>query len=200
MQGSIIEAKRAAEAAERSLIAANRAWIKVEIRVGGPIQYNVNGANFKLIYVLKNIGNSPALNVDIHPRLIESAVYARTELLKDVALRKELRPTSLGYALFPSERIEQPIMVSMSKDQIKEATKLLPAIYPVIIGSVTYRTGLDDACHQTGFTVEIRRKNEPRPFTTERNYSPMAIWIEEGDVPAEEVRLFRSIIYGGYAD
>jgi hypothetical protein len=197
---SIALARQTAEAAEQSVIEANRAWIKVDIQVGGPIHYNVNGANFTLIYVLENVGNSPALNVEVHPRLIDAVIHARTELLKDVELRKELRPSSLGYSMFPGDRIKQPITVSLPQDQIKEATKLLPAIYPTIIGTVTYRMGLDDACHQTGFLVEISRNNTPRPFTTERNYWPAAIWVEEGDVPADQVRLIRSFLDGGYAD
>jgi hypothetical protein len=198
---SIAVAQKSAEAAERSLIAANRPWIKVDLRAGGPIHYNDNGANFTLIYVLKNIGNSPALNVEVRPRVINFLLHARTELLKDVEAWKKFDPrVSFGPTLFPGEVVDPKITVFMSHEQIKEATKLLPALNPTIIGSVTYRTGLDNEWHQTGFAVQIRRDNRPRPFTTERNYLPSGIWIEEGDVPAEDVRLVRSITHGGYAD
>jgi hypothetical protein len=189
---------------EKALIAANRAWIKIQIGVGGPIEYNVNGANFTLIYMLENVGKSPALNIVFHPRLIDYATGGITgELLKHIQLRKEFSiPASFGYgyALFPGEKLEQPITVSMTQEQIKEAAKQLPAIYPAVIGSVTYRTGLDDAVHQTGFAVQIHRSEEPRPFTTERNYAHSVIWTEEGDVPADQVRLSRSFLEGGYAD
>jgi hypothetical protein len=99
---SIAIAQKSAEAAERSLIAANRPWIKVDLRVGGPIHYNANGANFTLIYVLNNIGNSPALNVDVRPRVINFMLNARTELLKDIEGWKKLdSPIWRGYTLFP---------------------------------------------------------------------------------------------------
>src|SRR5712664_4961856 len=52
---------------ERSLIAANRPWIKVSFKPAGPIFYNVNGANIILRYILENIGRSPAINVEVHP-------------------------------------------------------------------------------------------------------------------------------------
>jgi hypothetical protein len=43
-----LAAQRSTELAEKSLVAANRPWIKVDIAVGGPIFYNVNGANMTL--------------------------------------------------------------------------------------------------------------------------------------------------------
>jgi hypothetical protein len=60
--------------------------------------------------------------------------------------------------------------------------------------------GFDDKPHRTGFIVEVRRNGAPRASTTEKNRSPAAIWIDEGDVPAEEIRIFRSFVDGGYAD
>jgi hypothetical protein len=194
---------------EKSLIAANRPWIKVEIRVGGPIVYNVNGANFTLQYVLTNIGHSPAVNVHVSPRVIfpvlsmeaESKFNPRAELEKIIAAEKARSgPSFFGHSLFPEETITQPITVTMTDDDIKLATALIGAIYPTIVGTVSYRMGLDDESHQTGFIVEIKRDDTPRPSTIQNNRWAGAIWVDEGDVPANEVRLYRSYIDGGYAD
>jgi hypothetical protein len=60
---SSLAAQRSADLAEKALVAANRPWIKVDVMVGGPIVYDVNGANFSIKFILKNIGRSPASNV-----------------------------------------------------------------------------------------------------------------------------------------
>jgi hypothetical protein len=199
-------AKDSADISAKALIAANRPWIKVDIQVGGPIFYNVNGANFTLRYILTNVGHAPATNVWISPRVTfpvlredRPGVYsARTEMLKEIAALKSRPPSPFGYSMFPGETITQDILVTMSNADIELATKLIKAIYPDVVGAVDYRMGFDDKPHQTGFIVQIRRSDTPRPTAKDR--SPSAIWIDEGDVPASEVRLSRSIIEGGYAD
>jgi hypothetical protein len=122
------------------------------------------------------------------------------ELRKDIAQLKSTPPGPVGYTLFPDDTIVQPIVVSLSKDELKRATEIVPAIYPRILGAVSYRMSYDDESHQTGFIVEVRRNDTPRPITIEKNRWPAAIFIDEGDVPATDVRLFRSSIDGGYAD
>jgi hypothetical protein len=205
---SAVAAQRSTELAEKALVAANRPWVKVDIHVGGPIVYNVNGANITLRYILTNIGHSPAVNVEVHPRLVARLiggdkpehVDVRAELRKDIVGLKSRAPSPFGYSLFPGDIISQDVTVSMSPTEIEEATKLIGAIYPIVVGSVGYRMGFDDESHQTGFIVEIRRNDAPRPSTIEKNRSAAAIWVDEGDVPAADVRLFRSFLEGGYAD
>jgi hypothetical protein len=189
--------------AQKSLVAVNRPWVKVDIQVAGPIIYNVNGANFTLSYSLKNIGHSPAVNVGVFPRLVYGLGYTnnRAEMMKDISARKmEADGPGVGFSLFPDETIVQNIIVTMSNDEIKGATRSSQAIYPSAVGSVIYRMALDDMLHQTGFIVQIRRSDRPTPFTTEKNRLTGIIWADEGDLPAADVRLVRSYIDGGYAD
>ena len=205
---SAFAAQRSTELAEKSLVAANRPWVKVDIQIAGPIVYNVNGANITLRYILKNIGHSPAVNVGVNPRLIAPIFSSdkpgnfdpRAELHKDIEALKARPVLSFGYSLFPDEVIAQEVTVTMSNEEVKRATEIIGAIYPTIIGTVDYRMGFDDKVHQTGFIVEVRRNDAPRPSTVEKNRSAAAIWVDEGDVPAADVRLFRSIFEGGYAD
>jgi hypothetical protein len=204
---STIAAQRSTELAEKSLVAANRPWVKIDIKVAGPIVYNVNGANITLRYTVTNIGHSPALNVMVSPRLVFPAIGGhpgnfdpRGELRKDLADHALRGPSPFGYSLFPEETISQDVTVTMSQDEIKAATKVIAAIYPTIIGFVEYRMGFDDNPHRTGFILEVRRNDVPRASTIEKNRSPAAIWIDEGDVPMDQVRIFRSFIDGGYAD
>jgi hypothetical protein len=203
-----VTGERTAEIAEKALVAANRPWVKVDIQVGGPIFYNENGANFTLRFVMKNIGHSPATNVWPSSRVIFPVISETTprnfdprgEMQKDIAHLKTRPPSPFGFALFPDDIIIQDITMTMSRDDIKRATELIEAIYPTVIGAVDYRMGFDEKSHQTGFIVQIKRNNAPRPATTAKNRAPEAIWLDEGDVPAEDVRLFRSFIDGGFAD
>src|ERR1700722_3015365 len=146
--------KQSAEISERALFAANRPWIKVDIGVGGPITYDVNGVNFTFKFVLKNIGHSPATNVFVSPTAFLAyitdepddhrvSVDARKELLKQIGERKNAPPSPFGFAMFPDDVIAQEIKTNISKEEIDRATKLIKALYPVVYGYVEYRTGLD---------------------------------------------------------
>jgi hypothetical protein len=202
-------AKQSAEISEKTLVAANRPWIQLDVQVGGPITYDVNGANFTFRFILKNVGRSPATNVWVNLRVIlnypsddpkAKGLDARQMLLKEISERKKQPPSPFGFAMFPDETIVQEVKTSVSKDELDRATKLIKAIYPTAYGSAEYRIGLDAAPHHTGFIFGVRRNDAPRPFTMQGKKWPAAIWIEEGDVPAGDVRLFRSLIEGGYAD
>ncbi len=169
----------------------------------------MNGANFTFNFILKNIGRSPATNVWVDPKVILS--YPNDEgrpskldvprILRDEIAEKKKRPPSpLGFSIFPDETIVQPITTGVPNDEVDRATKLIKAIYPTVYGAIEYRMGLDNTVHHTGFIFEVQRDASPRPFTTKGKKWPTAIWTEEGDVPAADVRLSRSLIEGGYAD
>jgi hypothetical protein len=208
MKRSINEAKRSADVAEKSLIASNRPWVKVDIAVGGPIFYNVNGGNFTIRYILTNIGHSPASNVWVTAKVIapefgggnNKPFDPRASLREEIAQLKSRPPTPFGFPLFPGETVTQDITVSIGAEDLKRITKDFPLIFPNIVGAADYRIGFDDRAHQTGFVIEVRRSEAPRPESTAKNRYPAAIFTDEGDVPAAEVRLFRSFIEGGYAD
>jgi hypothetical protein len=199
---------RQSENAERALIAANRPWVTADISVNGPIVYNVNGVNFTLNFRLKNIGHSPALNVWAEPKVIAPApgIYQtfdpRAELQKVIATLKARPPipNPLGFAIFPGDVIDQPITVSINPDELKQITQKVDFIMPTIIGAIDYRHGFDTKAHETGFIIDIRRADSPRPISTTKNRSPAAIFPDEGDIPAADVRLYRSFIDGGFAD
>jgi hypothetical protein len=208
MKRSISEAKRSADVAEKSLIASNRPWVKVDIAVGGPIFYNVNGVNFTIRYILTNIGHSPASNVWVTAKVITPEFGSannqhfdpRSSLREEIAQLKSRPPMPFGFPLFPGETITQDITVSIGAEDLKRITKEFPLIFPNIVGAADYRMGFDDRAHQTGFVIEVRRSDAPRPESTAKNRYPAAIFTDEGDIPAAEVRLFRSFIEGGYAD
>ena len=202
--------RRAAEIAQQSLIASNRAWVKVDIAAGGPIVYDADGARFTFDFRIMNVGHSAATNVWINVRIIyptlpsggvEAKPMTAVEDFQALIEQGKNRPVNtFGFVLFPGDFLIQPMILTMTKEDLKLASGDLGAIYPMLIGAVEYRLGFDNNTHQTGFAVDIGRPDVPRPYTTAKNRWPRAIWIEEGDVPQSEIRLFRSFITGGYAD
>lgn len=199
-------AKESSDTAKNALIAANRPWIKTEIQVGGPIFYNVNGVNFTIHYVLKNIGRSPATNIMVNPQVFAPAIGVdasfdlRGELMKVIVAQKAHVRNPFGFALFPDETAIQNVTVSIPQDELKRITQKVEFIMPTILGTISYRMGLDTEVHQTGFMFEVRRSDRPRPESIEKKRSPIAIFPDEGDIREEDIRLFRSFFDGGYAD
>jgi hypothetical protein len=192
-------AKDSADIAGKALVAANRPWVRADIQVGGPIFYNVNGANFTIKFRLTNIGRSPALNVWVSPQIFAPAIGIdagrdlRAELQKIIAGLKTQPSQPFGFSLFPDETITQDVTVSICNDELKRITQKAEFIVPTIIGAIDYRSVLDDKSHQTGFIIEVRRSDTPRPESTANKRSPSAIFTDEGDVPASEVRLSRGL-------
>ena len=208
MKRSIVAATRSADAAERALVAANRPWITVSFTPAGPIEYDVNGARFPILYTLSNIGHSPATNVWVAPRLISifpdpqmiQGINPANELAKDIAVMKSRDRMPFGHTLFPNQTMDQSITVIMSHDEIRRSTQTIAALFPTIVGAVEYRMGFDDRAHYTGFIFNIRRRDIPRPATTEMNRSPSAIWVDEGAVPAADIVLTQSFLDASFAD
>ena len=199
-------AKDSSDTAKNALVAANRPWVKAEIQVGGPLLYNVNGANFIIRYVLKNIGHSPATNIFVNPRVIAPAIGVdslfdlRGELMKTIVAQKAQAGNPFGFALFPDEIAVQNVTVSIPQDELKRITQKVEFIMPTILGTISYRMGFDTDVHQTGFLFEVRRSDKPRAVSAEKNRAPSGIFPDEGDIPADEIRLVGSILDGGYAD
>ncbi len=196
---------RSAEISEKSLMAANRPWITVDIAAGGPITYNVNGVNFTILYILKNTGNSPATRVNVDPKVFAPAVGIDSVLNPPGELKKLITETKgsenpFGYALFPEQTVRQLVTVTIPTDELKRVTQKINFICPMIIGTVSYRSNFDNLVHQTTFMFDVRRSDAPRPISIEKKRSPSAIFIDEGDIPTEEIRLIKSFWEGGYAD
>jgi hypothetical protein len=104
------------------------------------------------------------------------------------------------YTIFPDDTIVQDITMTIGTDDLKKLTEKIDFIFPFIIGAIDYGSLFDTLHHNTGFVVQVHRSDAPRPISTEKNRSPAAIFPDEGDIPAAEMRLFRSFIGGEYVD
>ena len=85
--------------------------------------------------------------------------------------------------------------MGINQDRLKQVTQKTNIVVPTIIGTIMYRMGFDTQVHQTGFVISVQRNTSSRP-----DRSPNSFFLDEGDVPTENVKLLRSILEGGYAD
>lgn len=203
-------AKSAEEAnrlARDSYIAAQRAWVRVEIAPGGPLEYNVNGLNLTFDVRLTNIGNSPALNVFPHIQLAAPAVgvdndFNEREIARQISEQQRNQPVSpFGFTIFPNETIVQRMSTSIPDDEVKRLTQKIPAIYIKLFCVTQYRLVIEDGVwHQTASVHEVRRADIGRAEAKAKNRSQIAIFVDEGPVPPEQLQLLGSLIFPGHAD
>jgi|SRR5579872_5760571 len=199
-------AVEANQLSREAFVIGQRPWVKVDIEVGGPFFYNVNGANFTIRFRLKNIGKSPATHVWISPEMVAplfavgSNFDPRGTLSASIARLKSGPFSTTGYTIFPDDTITQDFTVSIGPEDLKKIAEKMEFIVPSIVGAVDYGSLFDTLHHNTGFVVDVRRSDAPRAISTEKHRSPAAIFPDEGDIPVAEIRLFRSFIGGEYVD
>jgi hypothetical protein len=102
-------AKAAADIAKSTLIASQRAWIRIDgIGLDGfrDLEFDENGVRTVLSVYATNVGNVPALNVTVRGRLVvlDKRISPPTELQK---LSDEIRakPFGIGFTLFPGDKM-----------------------------------------------------------------------------------------------
>jgi hypothetical protein len=107
---------------------------------------------------------------------------------------------SPGYVIFPEDTIETTISVILMHPEIKRITQYVPFIMPTVVGCVDYGFVFETGRHQTGFIVDVRRTDRPRPEAIAKKRSPSSIWPDEGDISAADLSLSRSFVSGFQAD
>lgn len=164
--------------AERSLVAAQRAWVKIDVSVNGGIGYdNLDALNIKLLATVKNTGNSPATDVDVKSISFLGDI-GNVDSQKDyVIIRDFIESKSKteqvfgGHTLFPDETKEIKVSERIGRRVIDEATSQfrdsegIPFgfISPYIVGLVIYRIPFDNKVHHTGFAVRIGKRMRREP-------------------------------------
>jgi hypothetical protein len=193
-------------------IATQRPWITVDVRIGGPLAYDANGANFTFVFILENIGNSPATNVwpdfkvvapDSGP--IVTHFDERKMQREIIERRKHSEKIWHGDTIFPKKTIEKRITYTITMEELSKIMKHAPIdaplLSPSLIGAVCYYSHFSTAPNQTGFICEIRRSDVPRIESIKKNRWPPAIFTDDGTIPANELRIIRDpFMSGGYAD
>jgi hypothetical protein len=126
MKASITIAQRAAEVAEKTLIASDRPWVRIDPEIAGELIFGTDDVSIPIRVTLKNIGKSPAFNVRFYCELYGDITVA-SKNARDCVHNRFSRLVALGDILFPDDEINYPrldhlegIPLTMALDAFKQ--------------------------------------------------------------------------------
>jgi hypothetical protein len=195
------------DVAERAFVSGERAWVRVDIELGGPLTFDPSGsARLPLVFTVTNCGKSPATNVRVYQDLLlkYSKQKQVLETYRDFCNRVRTRAEKpsiadfSSYTLFPNETKILRITKWIHSQQITEVSEFWrelskepppPYFSPFMVGCVAYRIPFDDRQHQTGFSVEIRRRVPDAPG--ELGWGPFK--VDESPVHLSDMNVIHSV-------
>lgn len=177
--------KKAAEAAKQSAdaaIAAQRPWLKLELRMAEPLTMIPSGYDFAVIPSVTNIGNSVAKDVSFRFDHRVSGMSPNDNLFKLAATYRDwcedLKPNVAGLdTYFPHEAGESPgahvnvLMDEMQKYRLPPKNE--PRFILLLFGCLAYRFDGSPSLHHTAVVYELtaRQNNLPYMLKTNTTYS-----------------------------
>lgn len=207
-------AKVAADTARKELELSQRPSVSLtDIKVISPLVFDTNGAHTTISYAFINTGHSAALDgVDLFDFMVPfaetpSAVSKRNELCKAAGaasgnIRKwGLRQSSQTW--FPGQPEPMTFQISWNINDIKKAMvdtpkKLFPEntnplpdrFMPTMVVCVAYQPSFTEAQYHTGYILElVHKKTFKGP-----------LFMERGEIPAEDLQFVYHPFWGVYAD
>ena len=144
-QKSADAAVSAAKTAEQTLVANIRPWIAMNITIGGNINFNESGGNVPIIFVPKNVGNSPAMDVRLDAEVVlfvlpdqKEIAQIQDKFLDRIKARsKSSRPAiyipGFEFTLFPGSDFPRKINFSLVEIILIKGfnRQLLPLNFPL---------------------------------------------------------------------
>ncbi len=199
-------ATKAAEVAEKSLIANDRAWIDIRPKIVGPLIFGSEEISIDIQIVLENVGKSPALNVGLLSETYGDVILANSKAREDIN-RGFWNISDTGRVLFPGNTMRHPfsphfegMTFTLKLEAFRKAIAEIVTIdpeddtrenrgNPAIVLHAVYRLPAERAgkLHHTTIVYEILRA---RDFTERWDGSPL-------EIPASELILFSYL--GSYA-
>lgn len=184
----------------REFEAEHRPWIPPDIQLASGWTWTPDGeGHVTLRFTLRNIGRSPATNVDIRTQIFPHGWGFPTpqEAQQGLSQSERRGPVApgegFGLTLFPGVTPHyRDISMSISaadleksrvafKEKFPEETFV--AITPIIVGCISYRFIDGAETHQSGFILQLHRTDSGHPgiiFVLDR---------AQGDIPIERLRL-----------
>ncbi len=163
LAASISQGKAGLDVSIRSLEWSQRPWITESSQIAEPIVFNVNGANITFLFMLDNIGHSPADKVWIEAKLMNMIAggMPSAEDHRRVCEGPPVIPQktfTLGEVLFPGKASPWAWTwtIPWSEIQGPVAPNLLA---PVLYGCIEYNYGLSSKRHSTPFSYGVLQSN-----------------------------------------
>ena len=182
------------EAGERTLIAAHRPWVEIIGVVAGPLIFDEQGARLSLSVNIKNVGNTPALNV-----VLATSVSLEFNLLEEQRMFcKQVKNWAgrSGPTMFPdrTESLGANLPISkadIEKNPLRPPGKTRPFIFPNLIGCIDYMRTPEGGHHQTRFIFSLQEIENGERFV---------IYPDRGNLQPEQLVLTRWMGGGFSAD
>ena len=170
----------------------------MDVVISGDLQYDQTGVRIGVNFTLRNVGSTPAMdtavNLEAFPLMPDTDVSRARERICSL-------PTDgSGIDIFPGGK-EPPWNreTSITKESVDEFWKQIPAmrpaIFPLIIACIVYRGPVSLDYHHTPFVFNLIRVK-----SNIKNRDPILIFVDEGRVPASNLRLVLSPWGNGQAD
>ncbi len=165
-------AQKSASVSEKTLIASQRAWIKAEVGVSGPLIFDQNGASASIAFKITNFGTAPALNVTANAWFGIFKTGGPSPLEEQRGRCDVIRQQGFGsgYTLFPAEIFPSNIGlgawslgVNITPEEIEkglESSVERKYVLLFIVGCIDYTFPADpDHHHQTGISVALEKND-----------------------------------------
>ncbi len=170
-------AKKAADVAEGTLVATNRPWIAIKsISIISPLIFeptpDEHEARIDLAIVVKNVGKSPAIRVQVNVNLtisntvdLRSAQRTLADAIKAGREEAEAHPNIIQpeITLFPGDEKTITVTAWMSPEPLarfREWAGRNPGaiVLPAIVGAVYYGFTFSKGHHETGIIYGLRKR------------------------------------------
>ena len=169
---------------------ANRAWVMAEIVSAGPVTFDDVGARINFAIRTKNTGGSPALNLRMSYKVLNSPTPKVLVIQKELAQSYPSMPEEIpwGASLFPGCESVLPLQLTVDKSELNKEFPNYPkgSLWLHVIGCVDYGIGSSPEHHQTFFYYPILRKDGPL--------------MNGEDVPSDNLQFAGSTVTGSGAN
>jgi hypothetical protein len=154
-------AKSSADTAAAQFELSERPWVDAQIKINGPLTFDVNGGRLPVMFTLRNSGSTPALITSLTFRIVMSSeVPNLTGVRNEVCDEgKDFKVTQL--TLFPRTDFPQAAEIIIAKQSIDSNIAKFPTfkgsfVGPALIACILYRpTFKDTSVYRTAYIMDI---------------------------------------------
>jgi hypothetical protein len=188
MTDALGEARKQTVIDQQQLEATTRPWIAVDFAIDGPVTFDADGARLRFAIQATNVGNSPALNLIINPKVMNENPGKPEQIQLDCAKEMVLpnyvikgNLSTWGDTVFKGRPVLKRFALAIPKAELNRTFTSFPkgTIMPHIVGCVNYTIVPSGDYHHTFFSYSLLR-------ISQRGQSPF--FMNGVDVPQNQLK------------
>ncbi len=201
LHASAQAAQQSAKVAQDTLIASNRPWLDIQLKIIGPLTFDDLGAHLPLQIEATNIGHSPAVRVADEQEFIQIIIFNPNPWQEIKKLCQQAGGESalasnrgLTQTIFPGKSQQQALTLTLSPAELNRELTFNGVskkmhLFPAVVWCVAYTSDFSEVEHHIGYAWQVLRNAPPA-------------WIDpkRGTVPAEKLTLYQFPFIGPLAD